>query len=171
MRLLVGEIMVDRGRARGGQRVLEDGSSKKKALCGVSEAISSRVCWETSCVSMVYVRENPFFHPCFQAKDLGRGRDTQTSRNIDLTYFRTPPPCIFYGCKYIMGIESWLAALQATPLPPAGSGLRPKCQFLAPTLFYRSHTASDLYSYLRATLVDDQQEEMYKPMDEEEMKA
>ena len=43
MRLLVGEIMVDRGRARGGQRVLEDGSSKKKALCGVSEAISSRV--------------------------------------------------------------------------------------------------------------------------------
>ena len=32
MRLLVGEIMVDRGRARGGQRVLEDGSSKEKAL-------------------------------------------------------------------------------------------------------------------------------------------
>ena len=41
MRLLVGEIMVDRGRARGGQRVLEDGSSKEKALYGVvSEAIS-----------------------------------------------------------------------------------------------------------------------------------
>ena len=40
MRLLVGGIMVDRGRARGGQRVLEDGSSKEKALYGVSEAIS-----------------------------------------------------------------------------------------------------------------------------------
>ena len=39
MRLLL-EIMVDRGRARGGQRVLEDGSSKEKALRGVSEAIS-----------------------------------------------------------------------------------------------------------------------------------
>ena len=79
MRLLVGEIMVDRGRARGGQRVLEDGSSKKKSLCGVSEAISSRVCWETSCVSMVYVRENPFFHPCFSGKRL-----RQTARHADV---------------------------------------------------------------------------------------
>ena len=42
-------IMVDRGRARGGQRVLEDGSSKKKALCGVSEAISSRVLGDLLC--------------------------------------------------------------------------------------------------------------------------
>ena len=49
MRLLVGEIMVDRGRARGGQRVLEDGSSKEKALCGVSEAISSRVLGDLLC--------------------------------------------------------------------------------------------------------------------------
>ena len=49
MRLLVGEIMVDRGRARGGQRVLEDGSSKKKALRGVSEAISSRVLGDLLC--------------------------------------------------------------------------------------------------------------------------
>ena len=63
MRLLVGEIMVDRGRARGGQRVLEDGSSKKKALlCGVSEAISSRVLGDLLC-KYVCARENPFFQP------------------------------------------------------------------------------------------------------------
>ena len=74
MRLLVGEIMVDRGRARGGQRVLEDGSSKKKALlCGVSEAISSRVLGDLLC-KYVCARENPFFQPCFSGKkDFARG--------------------------------------------------------------------------------------------------
>ena len=42
-------IMVDRGHARGGQRVLEDGPSKDKALCGVSGAISSRVLGDLPC--------------------------------------------------------------------------------------------------------------------------
>ena len=81
------------------------------------------MCWETSCVSTCVPVKTRFFSPVFQAKDLGSGRDTQTSRKIDLTYFGRPPLCIFYGCRYIMGIECWLAALQATPLPPAGSGL------------------------------------------------
>ena len=111
MRLLVGEIMVDRGRARGGQRVLEDGSSKKKALCGVSEAISSRVLGDLLCKYVCVPVKTRFFSPVLGKKRL-RQRDTQTSRKIDLTYFGRPPLYIFYGCKYIMGIECWLAALQ-----------------------------------------------------------
>ena len=80
------------------------------------------MCWETSCVSIFVCRETRFFSPVFQAKDIGKRRDTQTSRKIDLTYFSTPPPCIFNGCKNIMGAEGLIPAVQATPLPPAGSG-------------------------------------------------
>ena len=71
-------IMVDRGHARGGQRVLEDGSSKKKALCGVSEAISSRVLGDLLC-KYVCARENPFFQPCFSGK-----RHRQWARHADV---------------------------------------------------------------------------------------
>ena len=44
--------------------------------------------WETSCVSIrVCAVKTRFLSPVFQAKDLGKRRDTQTSRKIDLTYF------------------------------------------------------------------------------------
>ena len=56
-------FLLDRGRARGGQRVLEDGSSKKKALCGVSEAISSRVLGDLLCKYVCAVK--PVFLPSF----------------------------------------------------------------------------------------------------------